>query len=208
MSNWAENAAINMIRLSRADNLKEAMREWGTTGGYDDSHSIEEVCELCEHEGLRYQFEIENRMTNAILWVGSTCVTRFVPLYENGIEILGESEKAQILTRRQKEFVNTTRQARAELIISQLAVKEPSVFKGGKWISEWELGYSAKQLMMLSAACRKHSILFNAYDFRINTRKQRVVNQIFELEPWQYRRLRAAFTSKRQIEFDAFFANK
>lgn len=52
MGNWAEKAAANMLHLSKAKTLAAAMREWLTTGGYVDSHSIEEVCELCEHEAL------------------------------------------------------------------------------------------------------------------------------------------------------------
>jgi hypothetical protein len=52
MVNWAEKAAANMLHLSMTKNLAIAMREWSTTGGYEDSHSIDEICELCEHEGL------------------------------------------------------------------------------------------------------------------------------------------------------------
>ena len=88
MSNWSEHAAANMIKLSQGNSLREAMREWGTTGGYEDTHSVGEVCELCEHEGLRYQYEIENRLTRHALWVGSTCITKFVPLYETALKWL------------------------------------------------------------------------------------------------------------------------
>lgn len=68
MGTWAERATNNMLHLSRAKTLGEAMREWSTTGGYEDSHSVDEVCELCEHEGLRYQYEIENSITGHTLW--------------------------------------------------------------------------------------------------------------------------------------------
>lgn len=205
MGSWAEKAADNMLHLSRAKTLGEAMREWSTTGGYEDSHSIDEVCELCEHEGLRYQYEIENSITGHTLWVGSTCITKFVPLYENGREVIGEEEKASLLRKRQADYEASSRENRAMELLRKLAIAEPTKFAQANWRMKWKLGYSARQMLMLSVACKNHKLPFNAADFRINTRKQSIVQQVRELEPWQYRRLRAALPQPRRIEFDALF---
>lgn len=205
MGNWAEKATNNMLHLSRAKTLGEAMREWSTTGGYEDSHSIDEVCELCEHEGLRYQYEIENSITGHALWVGSTCITKFVPLYENGREVIGEEAKASLLRKRQADYEASSREDRAIELLRKLALAEPTVFGQSSWRMKWKLGYSARQMLMLSVTCKNHALPFNAADFRINTRKQSIVQQVGELEPWQYRRLRAALPQSRRAEFDAFF---
>jgi hypothetical protein len=205
MTNWAEKATSNILHLSKADNLREALREWATTGGYEDSHNIEEICELCEHEGLRYQYEIENLTTRKILWVGSTCITKFIPLYENGREIIDEEAKANLLRRRQKENENNSRQERAFDLLNKLAQKHPDKFAQSAWCTNWKLGYSAKQLMMISVYCKQDGFTFNSADFRINTRRGRVLDQVSDLEYWQYRRLRAALPKSRRADFDAYF---
>ena len=208
MSTWAERAVANMVRLSHADNLAAAMREWHTTGGYEDSHSIELSCELCEHEQLRYQFEIENRLTHRILWVGSTCVTRFVPLFEHGREIVDETEKANFLSRQRAAHLADSRQQRAFTLLDRLAAQEKDVFGPAKWRTKWELGYSALELKMISAICKKHGLPFKSSDFKINTRRENIREQVRALEPWQYRRLRAALPKARQVEFDPYFFNR
>lgn len=205
MGDWTERAANNMLHLSKATTLAAAMREWSTTGGDEDSHSVDEVCELCEHEGLRYQHEIENSLTGQTLWVGSTCITKFVPLYENGIEVVGEEAKANLLRRMQSEYTANSREDRASALLQKLALVDPTRFDQSSWRIKWKVGYSAKQMLMLSLACKNHGVPFNAGDFRVNTRKQTIVQQVKELQPWQYRRLRAALPETRRAEFDAFF---
>lgn len=208
MNNWSERAAENMIRLSQSPSLAAAMREWGTTGGYEDTHSIAEVCELCEHEGLRYQYEIENRITRYVLWVGSTCITKFVPLFEGGIEVTGEDAKANLLRRRQAAHEANSREERAFATLAQLAIKQPVIFGQQSWRTKWKNGYSARQLILVSVACRKSEIPFNAADFRINTRREAIVQQVMELEAWQYRRMRGALPQSRVKEFDAVFVSR
>lgn len=205
MSNWADRAAANMLGLSRANTLAEAMREWSTTGAYEDTHGIQEACGLCEHEGLRYQYEIENSKTGHALWVGSTCITKFVPLYDNGREVVGEEAKASLLRRRQAEYEAKSREERADAVLRQLASVEPTKFAQASWQTNWRLGYSARQMLLLSVTCKEHALPFSAGDFRINTRKQGIVQQVKALEPWQYRRLRAALPQSRHAEFDSFF---
>lgn len=208
MGNWAERAAANMLHLSKAKVLAAAIREWSTTGGYEDSHSIEEVCELCKHEGLRYQYEIENSQTGHALWVGSTCITKFVPLYEDGREVIGEEAKANLLRKRQAEYAANSREDRAFALLRKLALADPTRFAQSSWRTKWKLGYSARQMLMLSIACKDHALPFSAADFRINTRKQSIVQQVKDLQPWQYRRLRAALPESRRAEIDAFFKNR
>lgn len=207
MMNWAEKATANMLHLSRAKILALAMREWSTTGGYEDSHSIDEICELCEHEGLRYQYEIENSITGRTLWVGSTCITKFVPLYENGREVIGEDAKASLLRKRQAEYAANSREERAFALLKELASVDTR-FVDSSWRNKWKLGYSARQMLMLSVSCKERSLSFSASDFRINTRKQTIVQQVKDLQPWQYRRLRASLPESRRAEIDAFFKNR
>jgi len=61
-----------MLRYSSGQAWPAVMKEWSVTGGFIDSHSINKTCELCDNEGLRYQFQITNVLTHYSLWVGST----------------------------------------------------------------------------------------------------------------------------------------
>jgi hypothetical protein len=74
---WTTKAARNLLPKSVADDLAEALREWAYTGRSTDYGQPEETCQLCDHEDLRYHFEIDNRLTHHRLWVGSKCIQRF-----------------------------------------------------------------------------------------------------------------------------------
>ncbi|ECF2367221.1 hypothetical protein E1890_21575 [Salmonella enterica subsp. enterica serovar Mountpleasant] len=81
MASWLDKARDNMLRYSSGQAWPAVMKEWSVTGGFIDSHSINKTCELCDNEGLRYQFQITNRLTHYSLWVGSTCINKFVPVF-------------------------------------------------------------------------------------------------------------------------------
>ncbi|EME7683395.1 hypothetical protein VZ882_004340, partial [Salmonella enterica] len=74
MASWLDKARDNMLRYSSGQAWPAVMKEWSVTGGFIDSHSINKTCELCDNEGLRYQFQITNVLTHYSLWVGSTCI--------------------------------------------------------------------------------------------------------------------------------------
>lgn len=50
--------ADNILPLSVAGTLPAAFREWRFTGETVDHEVAEEICRLCEQEGLRYHFAI------------------------------------------------------------------------------------------------------------------------------------------------------
>lgn len=204
MSSWALNAAANLVSRSSSPYLAMAMREWHATGDLIDHHSIDEVCELCDHTGLRYHYEIRNTGTNSQLWVGSTCITRFVPMFEGGREVVDEAEKSAILLRWRKEAEELSREEAADRTLRKLFDIDPR-FRTGNWKRDWKLGYSAKQLNMVAVVCRANGIPFSAYNFKINTRRERVVDQVKDLDLWHYKRIRLALPKSRVSELDAYF---
>lgn len=48
-----------------------------------------DICEICNHIGLRQNFEIRNIHTNHTFLIGSKCITRFIKL--DGVETLEDS---------------------------------------------------------------------------------------------------------------------
>ena len=75
---WAQRAADNLLPLSveRSD-LGVALREWVYERNVVVLESPSEVCQLCDHPGIRYQFEIVNHETGHSLYIGSECIKRF-----------------------------------------------------------------------------------------------------------------------------------
>ncbi len=74
---WTAKAVANLLPLSVSTDLAEALREWAYTGNSADYGQPEETCQLCDHEDLRYHFEIANGLTGHRLQVGSKCIQRF-----------------------------------------------------------------------------------------------------------------------------------
>lgn len=89
MNTYPQRVADNILPLSIAGSLPEAFKEWYFTDRIEDHIRAEEDCELCDHEKLRYHFEIENRNTQKRLWVGSSCILKFQlqVLDDNGMEL-------------------------------------------------------------------------------------------------------------------------
>lgn len=86
MASWLDKARDNMLRYSSGQAWPAVMKEWSVTGGFIDSHSINKTCELCDNEGLRYQFQITNVLTHYSLWVVLPVLTSsslFLPAAES-----------------------------------------------------------------------------------------------------------------------------
>ncbi|MCC2521093.1 PWWP domain-containing protein [Vibrio coralliilyticus] len=97
---WLERSIVNLVPLSRADVFTEACKEWIFSGEVIDYGEATEQCELCEHDELRYHFQIENGDNSNKLWVGSSCILRFeeiVVLDENKRELLDHKERKKVL---------------------------------------------------------------------------------------------------------------
>ena len=77
MRDYPQRVRDNILPLSVGSTLPEAFEEWSFTEATLDHEAATEVCELCEHEQLRYRFEIRNTLTQKTLWVGSQCILKF-----------------------------------------------------------------------------------------------------------------------------------
>jgi hypothetical protein len=89
---YNSKVADNILPLSVEQTLPEAFKEWEVTGELIDHEHADEHCQLCDNEGLRYHFGIENHLTDGHLWVGSQCILRFgITMYE-GLRELSASE--------------------------------------------------------------------------------------------------------------------
>ena len=85
MMSYLKIVSNNILPLSEAASLPHAFKEWRFTENTIDHLDAVETCRLCEKEGLRYHFEIANRLTQNVLMVGSHCILKFgVAVFEDG----------------------------------------------------------------------------------------------------------------------------
>jgi hypothetical protein len=202
MTDWIVRGQATLLAASRAPDILHARREWRMTFGYEEAEGS--TCELCGHRRLRHRFEIENGTTGRHLWVGSECIKKFVPVYEKGVEIENEARRSVVVDKIVASLRSSDRRSKAFALLDSLATRDDR-FLDDSWRDDWELGYSVKQLQLIAVAAKHASIPFSAANFKINTRRGRVMEQLYDLKDWQYRQLRAALTQARRREADAHF---
>ncbi|MGL4448710.1 MAG: hypothetical protein ACRCUZ_13505 [Shewanella sp.] len=119
---YPKNVRDSIIPLSVSNCLPAAFDEWAFLGNVRDFGRRAAICQLCGQESLRYRFEIENSITRAKLWVGSSCILKFgVPIFE-GARKLSEIEA-------RKKLASLTQNMQQDSCISALetiASKEES----------------------------------------------------------------------------------
>lgn len=76
MNSYFDRVAQTLSAFSDLS-VEEALKQWEATGEVIDYVFPIEQCELCQHPGLRWHFEIEHNETSDTLWVGSVCILRF-----------------------------------------------------------------------------------------------------------------------------------
>src|SRR5258708_16876087 len=69
MQSYPQRVRDNILPLSVGSTLPEAFEEWLFTDEVIDHDHKDEICELCEQDGLRYHFRIKNQLTHHHLWV-------------------------------------------------------------------------------------------------------------------------------------------
>lgn len=97
MSSYPQRVWDNILPLSVGDTLPKAFEEWSFTEVVRDHEKPTEICELCNQESLRYQFENRNVFTSNKLWVGSQCILRFgLSVFEAGRKLSHTDAKKKL----------------------------------------------------------------------------------------------------------------
>jgi hypothetical protein len=76
-SKYLQRVHQAIVPRSEANNVKEAIKEWFFNGQSEDHDEPVATCELRSNHGLRYRYQIENRLNQNRLWVGSKCIEKF-----------------------------------------------------------------------------------------------------------------------------------
>lgn len=113
---WLENSKRNIFSRSHNTNdFTAACLEWKVTDCVIDNYeglNIDEdppevSCDLCEHEQIRWQFEIINENNNNTMMVGSSCIERFNIRYIKNGRLLSSEERKSTLARQIQDIIAT-----------------------------------------------------------------------------------------------------
>lgn len=201
MSIWLENSARNLLPLSaEKENFAVAIKEWFYTDELIEYDEPDQICELCEKDGLRYHFKIKNEIGNT-LWVGSSCIEKFgITIYdEHGNEIT-ENKEAYLISQAKKKHVKD--------VLSKLkACRTSGVFQGHSIRSlddycirknELDERFDAKVINYLFQRLEYEKIRFRANCFKIDLRSDESKKMLLNLKMVQYNRIRGALSSSQR----------
>ena len=203
MNSWLKNATKNLLPLSLEKNdFNKALKEWSFTGETIDYELAEEICELCEMEGLRYHFQIANEINN--LWVGSKCIERFniLVLDEEGTEV---SE-----TEREAYLKNRLRDKHIYEVISKLSLKPSDGYLGQyskQYLDQHIINQfnkhtvDARILNYLFLRLEEESIYYNKKFFEISIKSNYHKARLLSLKRSQFERIKGALTSNQVIYY-------
>lgn len=196
MQNFPQRVRDNILPLSVGSTLPEAFEEWSFTERTVDHGTPDEICGLCDQDGLRYHFEIKNALTQNHLWVGSHCILQFnLSVFEHGVLLSPGDSK--------KKLERLMRQMRLESCIKALQVLANSE---GNEILKSALAFYTKNkyltpkyafvvLWRLQEHCIDHSPGF----FKISLQKEKYKNDLRDMPKSRIKYLWPALTSSQRI---------
>ena len=201
MSIWLENSAKNLLPLSaEKENFAIAIKEWFYTDNLIEYEEADQICELCEKDGLRYHFEIKNEIGNT-LWVGSSCIEKFgITIYdENGNEIT-ENKEAYLISQAKKKHVKDVL-AKLNACTPRGAILGHSIRKLDEYcIRNYELDgkFDAKMLNYLFQRLEYEKIRFRANCFKIDLRSDESKQMLLNLKMVRYNRIKGSLSASQR----------
>jgi len=189
---WASRAAANLLPQSiEQTDLTTALREWVYEGNVEDLEAPVETCELCEHPGIRYQFEIVNRHNGNTLQIGSECIKRFSieVLDARGGVLVGRAAHRKVdADRRTMEQRARTRSVLNSLVALAAADDE---FELDNFIAYYQRreAFTPAQMGLLQWRFAAHGVEHRPADFKVSLRRNREQSQLLAMPEWKVRRL-------------------
>lgn len=178
MRNYPQRVRDNILPLSVAGNLPKAFEEWSFTENTFDHEEAVETCQLCEHEEIRYHFEIRNALTNKTLWVGSQCILKFdLSVFENENRLTSSQAK--------KKLERLTQQMRLESCLKALkklvGTEDNKILSSALDFYERNKYLTPKLAFVVLWRLQHHKIDHSSSFFKINLKKTKYKEALREM---------------------------
>jgi hypothetical protein len=179
MQNYPQRVRDNILPLSIGNTLPEAFEEWSFTDRTVDHEDATETCQLCEHEELRYHFQIENALTHHTLWVGSQCILKFgLSVFEEG-QTLSPKEA-------QRKLDRLTQQMRLQSCIKALeklaAAENNKILNSALDYYQRNKFLTPRYAFVVLWRLQEHGIEHSPTFFKIHLNKQRYKSDLQKME--------------------------
>ena len=193
MNHYLNRVWTRIEHFSDADNVRDALKEWKTSGAYHDAEMPCEECELCGHSDCRYMYGIENSITKKELWTGSQCILRFM-----GSGLVVTNPQGQILNPKQakKHFSQLEKQMRRETFLKQLervaeadVEKWPGIIRSTASYFEEHDSLTPSQFAMVLWRAKETGLDFDKKAAKISFRKKRDRDQIAQMRDFVFRQV-------------------
>lgn len=200
----SERARDNILPRSKGRLFPKVFEEWRVTGQVKDYGASAVTCELCEQEDLRYHFEIKNRFTFAVLWVGSSCILRFGVAVFHGSRRLSGKPAAKHLNK----LIDDARHKAALGALRAVAKAEHhEILSSALDYFETHGSLTPKFAFVVFWRLQANGIEHNPAFFKINLRRDKYVRDLEAMEPSRRRRIWPALSSgqrRKLIESGVF----
>ncbi len=198
---WTERAARNLLPLSLEQyDLAVALQEWVYERNVVVLESPREVCQLCDHPRLRYQFEIFNQYTGHSLYIGSECIKRFAigVRSEGGGIITGETADRSVdADRRRME-----QEARDRSVLNSLVdlAATDGEFDLQDFIAYYQRrgAFTPNQMALLQWRFQRSGVAHEPAFFKVSLRRHREQEQLRRMPEWKVRRLWAYLSAQQR----------
>jgi hypothetical protein len=206
VNTWLINSTKNLLPLSVSKDFTEAIKsEWFFEGVAYDLGYPSVDCQLCNHEAIRYQFQIHNQLTDNTLLIGSSCIQRF------GIKYKNEDGTTYTMDATMREVKKSLKQAiiirkkycknRAidDLNLLRKNIREDNI-NVISFIDAYEkFGMmTPRQLAFIISLFEQYNILYDISNFVVSTRNKKQIDDISNINDVQYNRIVGALTPKQK----------
>jgi len=185
----------NILELSVARTLSQALSEWFFTDDIIDHQKPEVSCELCEQEELRYHYQIKNKSNDNSLWVGSRCIEKFIPVFnKEGLRLTEKETRIKL-----KQLLKEKRRSLCLDALTDLAQKKShkmfsdalNYFKKNKFLTP-------KFAAIVFLELTKNNIDYDPSFFKIYLKKKVFQKHLADMKPKDFKSIEPALTSPQK----------
>jgi hypothetical protein len=198
---WTERVKRNILPVSEEKNdVRKALDEWVYEGFMYDIELPEEICELCDHPHIRYQFEIININNQNTLLIGSECISRFKisVIDQKGKKLSYDDAKKKVSKDRNKLVTEAKLKKLINSLVELASVDEEFDIENFIKYFKENGAFTPKQLATLIWRLEKHKIEFIKSHFKMSLRKNKDKQQLFDMEDWKIKTLWDCLSSSQK----------
>ncbi|MGE7980421.1 hypothetical protein [Psychrobacillus sp. NPDC093200] len=198
---WIVRVGNNIFPLSEEKfDIRIALSEWRYEGEMYDLEVAEEVCEICGHQNIRYQFEIVNKYNNNTMLIGSECITKFeIPvLNEEGYVLSNREAKRKVNSDRRKLVTEAKEKHVINSLVRLSALDENFDIESFILYFKNRKAFTPNQLAILIWRLDKAKVEYNKSNFKLIITRNREKQQLNDMEEWKLKKILPCMSSTQK----------